>query len=832
MRHGFSMLKICKLILISFGLIFTNVASIWATHIVGGDFFYRKLGNNQYQVTMKLYIDCENGNPSAIQSDATAIISIWNAGNNNLIRLETFTRTGPKRLNKLHYKCLIPPQDVCVDEYVYTKTLSIDPGSDGVVLAFQRCCRNNSITNIVIPESTGATYWVQIPGTDITTNNSSAVFKELPPNYLCTDAPLKFDHSATDVDGDSLIYELYQPYLGADRDQPRPDNGANGNLKSPPFSTFTWKSPYYTSNQMGGNPILSINRFTGELTVTPKTVGQFVIGIKVKEYRKGVLVGETLRDYQMNVKNCTFDLFAAFAAPIYSCSDTVSFENRSYKATDYRWDFGDPTTQADTSNLKNPSYIYPGDGDYKVTLKAWNTICEDEHIFTVRVRTNIQFDLGPDQHFCDKVDAYITAKVWDATKVAWSNGKFGNTIKVTQPGKYVATVYYGECFGKDSIQMIMDPVQFSLPTDSLFCSIEEVDFVADVGVPGLNYRWSTSAYDTMQTLRIRDTGIYWVRVRNQHCQKVDSLTVYLSTRPEIGNYLFVCNEFERIIDAGDIPNARYLWSNGTRDRYNLINKEGLHWVEVSQKHCKSRDTLMIDNPIINLELGNDTNYCDVLYRKMEAPPGMRSYLWHDNSRLRINTVNQPGTYYVMVEDTNGCFKSDTVHLTLTISPTLDLGNDTSICLREIAQLGIDQEFYSYQWNSGQKGRRIEVSESGWYYLTVTDESGCKATDSVKVSIDPNALPNELLIPNAFSPNGDGLNEFFPFVDFIQQPEYRVRVYNRWGQKVFDSEAGLGQSWNAHFQDERVASEAFMYLIEYRSCDGINKRVTGTVTVLE
>jgi len=255
---------------------------------VGGDFYYKKVGVNLYTVTLKLYMDCENGNPQAIASDAQAIISFWNAKTNAFRTYQSFSRTGPKYLDKIHYQCLIPPRDVCVAEYVYKRTIFLDPGKDGVILAFQRCCRNNSINNIVEPESTGATYWVKIPGTDVVSDNSSAIFKELPPNYLCTDAPLQFDHSATDPDGDSLIYELYKPYKGASRNQPRPDNDANGLFKAPDFENIIWKIPYSTFNQVSGDPMMEINRFTGELTLLPNLVGQYVIGIKVKEYRDGI----------------------------------------------------------------------------------------------------------------------------------------------------------------------------------------------------------------------------------------------------------------------------------------------------------------------------------------------------------------------------------------------------------------------------------------------------------------------------------------------------------------------------------------------------------------
>ena len=819
-------------------LLVLGCSAVWATHIVGGDFYYKKISNNLYTITLKLYIDCENGNPQAIQQDAQAIISFWNAGTNAFIKKENFSRTGPKYLDKVHYQCLIPPRDVCVSEYIYSRTIYLDPGPNGVILAFQRCCRNNSINNLITPESTGATYWVQIPGTNTVDNNSSAVFKELPPNYLCTDAPLKFDHSAVDPDGDSLVYELYQPYRGASRDQPRPDGDFSGAFRAPPFQNIIWKQPYNTYNQVSGDPIMEINPKTGELTLLPNLVGQYVIGIKVKEYRDGVLVGETLRDYQFNVRDCrttlisNFQIDAGSSALTYACTDTVDFINKSQKAESYRWDFGDPTTDADTSNEVNPTWVYPGNGDYLAVLKAWNDVCEAEYKFIVRVRSKIDVELGPDVYFCDEVDRFLSPRIFDATKIEWSTGQFGPTIRAKDTGMYKATVYYGACTGSDSLNLYLDPVEFPEIPDTAACTHDNIDILLDVGADNLKYRWSTSWEDTLRTLRVTEPGWYWVRVSNENCRDVDSVKVFV-VEPKLPEYLFVCNEFEKDFDGGndDLDGATYLWSNGATTRQAILNSAGYHWVRVTYKHCVVSDTIFIENPVIDLDLGNDTNYCDELYRYLEAPKDMFSYLWQDDSRNRDYTTTRPGKYFVTVVDTNGCEKSDTVTLTRTNSPSIDIGNDTTICLRSEARFGVNEDFAEYIWNTGDDEREIVVSDSGYYILKVIDQFGCFGYDTVYVTVDPEALPNNLFIPNAFSPNEDGLNELFPFSETIVQPEYRVRVFNRWGEKIFDSEVD-GQGWNATHQGKPVEPEAYVYMVEYRACNGELKRTKGTITVME
>src|SRR5690606_32414595 len=139
---------------------------------------------------------------------------------------------------------------------------------------------------------------------------------------------------------------------------------------APPYFPVTWSGSYNTSNMLGTTPPMSIDPNTGQLTVTPATLGQFVVGIRVREYRNGVLIGETRRDYQFNVVSCTFDVVSVFTAPVYNCTDTIFFYNSSQGAAFYEWDFGDTLTTTDTSSQAEPFYVYPGSGEYFISLVA------------------------------------------------------------------------------------------------------------------------------------------------------------------------------------------------------------------------------------------------------------------------------------------------------------------------------------------------------------------------------------------------------------------------------------------------------------------------------
>jgi gliding motility-associated-like protein len=805
-----------------------------ATHIVGGDFYYEKLGSKYYRITLKLYIDCFKGSDSAIAQDVEGFISIFDAGNNKFEESYSVTRTGPVSVNKRQYKCVIPDPNACVNQYTYVISIFLDPGTEGKILSFQRCCRNNTIENIIRPDATGATYWVKIPGSKVVQSDNSPIFKELPPNYLCVGAPLVFDHSAVDPDGDSLVYELYQPFLGATKDEPRPNNAGGGNFANPPFEKVIWRSPFNTNNQMGGQPILQIDSKTGELTVTPNLEGQFVIGIKVKEFRNGVFIGETLRDYQFNVRPCQFDLISVFFVPAYSCENTISFENKSYKAVEYFWDFGDPTTDKDVSTEINPNWTYPGNGDYYVSLKAKNLFCEDTYMTKVRIRSKITVDLGPDLTNCKPIERTISTKMYDVTKTEWSTGQTVPLITIKDSGTYWARVFYGNCTAIDTVRLYYYPISYSGPNDTVFCdSVKDTLTVFPLENLDLKYRWNNSLKDTFSSYIVNSPGIYTIQINNGPCLEIDTVKIWISGKPKIGPYYFVCNEFEKTLDAGDFtPPANYLWSDGSTGRYMFINKEGLYWIKVSQGRCDNLDTLIVENPVIPLELGPDRHFCDSVSLYLNSLLNMERYQWNDLSNLPDLYVNKEGKYWVEVFDTNGCQKSDTITIDMTESPTIHIGNDTTICFRSAVELGTKDDFFDYSWNNGSTKRKITIQDAGVYVLIVTDAYGCKGIDTVNVKVDINALPNELYIPNAFSPNGDELNEYFPFTEKVVQPEFSLMIFNRWGEKLFDSKTETSDHWDGVYKNGVIRPDAFVYLVEYRGCDGDYRRKFGTVTVLK
>src|SRR5690606_12667742 len=138
--------------------------------------------------------------------------------------------------------------------------------------------------------------------------NNSAVFKSMPPQIICANNPFVYDFSATDMDGDSLTYELCAASPGGSALNPLPPS--NGAVTPPPYPTVPYMPPYSPTMPMSGMPALQINPETGLLTGTPNTIGRFVVTVCAHEWKDGVLVNTLSRDIQLVVTNCSRAVFA------------------------------------------------------------------------------------------------------------------------------------------------------------------------------------------------------------------------------------------------------------------------------------------------------------------------------------------------------------------------------------------------------------------------------------------------------------------------------------------------------------------------------------------
>ncbi|MCF8459304.1 MAG: gliding motility-associated C-terminal domain-containing protein [Flavobacteriales bacterium] len=366
-------------------------------HLVGGEIYYECLGNDNYQITLKVYRDC---NSSGAPFDSPASIAIYTSNGGLFTTLDAFHGGAQLLPVIINNPCLQAPPNVCVEEAVYTVTVNLPFIAGGYHVAYQRCCRNQSIVNLTNPASQGSTYYVAIPEAALNSCNSSPHFNSFPPLALCIGEELIFNHSATDPDGDQLVYSLCTPYHGGSQANPAPIPPLG-----PPYTNINWGGGYSAMDPLDASPILAIDPVTGQLTGVPTQAGQYVVGVCVEEYRNGQLLSINKRDFQFNVVNCASNVEAVI--PIQTsfhdpCSGLgVTFGNNSINTQYYHWDFGVANITTDTSNIHNPTYLFPDTGAYSVTLIGNpGYACADTAVAIIEVYEEIVVDITSSGNPC------------------------------------------------------------------------------------------------------------------------------------------------------------------------------------------------------------------------------------------------------------------------------------------------------------------------------------------------------------------------------------------------------------------------------------------------
>ncbi len=710
-----------------FCLFFLLSFSAKATHIVGGELNYKYLGNNNYEISLTVFRDCKNGQAPF---DSPAALGIFNS-NNTLVQTIFLPFTGSDTLKpRLTSPCLDPSVSVCYEWTTYIDTINLPPLPGGYQLAYQRCCRNGTIQNIVDPGATGMTYYTSIPDTTIATENSNPVFKDLPPIFICSELPFTFDHSAIDADGDSLVYELFQPYTGATQANPRPQPPWN-----PPYTDLVWQTPYSTADMLGGAEPLRIDSITGMLTAIPKDLGQFVVGIKVLEYRNGVLLSETRRDVQFNVEPCDKLAIAAAVAPNYSChSFNVDFENKSYgDIGSFLWNFGDTSTLADTSQATTPSYTYPDTGTYSVQLIAYSTNsigCNDTTTVMVRIIPEFVQEVKIEPTPCTQEMNFEVSTNLDSTggiEFSWDFGdgtppsEMRNTKHTyATPGNY--TIRIGSNYPDH--KGCRDGGEYTIEVLPAFAVNSEI--IELPCSPDINFR-ASSSYDALFPINYRwDFGLALLD------SDTSTLLNGAFTYPEPGSYVV-----------------------------------GL--------------TVQVDSPA-----------CSAMrFIPVEIYPDL-TFAYH------------------VIED-ECSYQTEFMS-----SSSLDDLVETN---------------YRWSFGDGNQSRSKNVSHryggSGNYEvkLLINSSNGC--ADSTSIELEKTAL-NEVFIPNAFTPNGDGNNDVLLVRgDF---DEMSLKIYNRWGEKVFESNnSSIG--WDGNYQGKAVNADVFVYQLT-TFCGGEESNIQeGNITLI-
>lgn len=706
---------------------------------------YKYLGEKKYQVTFKVYRDC-NGGQASFDGDPSNqggfgrpfYFVVFDNQNGARVDSGSLTLIQKDTVKSVIVSLCLPDADkiTCVEQALYIDTITVPDDTKWYSIVHQRCCRNSGIDNLQ-PLAGGGGGGTNYPGMTIyniipptaTYANNSAEFKQFPPLFLCSNQSFTFDHSAIDADGDSLRYYLVNPLDGGTPNFPQPNAQQISNVRT----NANFRSPYSLSNIMGGTPNVAIDEFTGLLTCKPDATGRFVVSVMVKEFRGGVCIDSAVRDFQFNVFFCdipkadlvtlpgSYDPVTKMFDYKINCKDKViNFQNSSTNASGYIWNFGDPASGTkDTSTLNNPSHEYTDTGIYIVTLVAYKNTAQGPCYDTLRIRVRIypifkaNFSAGAAPKCPGELVTFTdlsTATYGQANNWSWEFGDGGiatsknPTHTFSNSGVYNVKLKASSNLKCESDTIINFKVQ-NLPTISATlpnaCVGQPFNAVCNVTVP---------APDTI-------TNVRWTLPN-----KVDNNCATSYTPPTLS------------------PFTVKLWAR-------------------TNQGCVDSQVFNVSvNPLPTIKAMPDTFICYDSKITLDVNGGV-AYSWTPTSQLSNPAIKNPiaspvypnsTRYVVKGSDALGCYNFDSVLVSFLVKPFIDAGKDTSICkaganFRDSVVLNGQGNFQTVFWtpttglnNPTIKKPVCKLNATTEYIFNGIDPFGCVVKDTVMVYVlDPN-----------------------------------------------------------------------------------------------
>ncbi len=243
-------------------------------------------------------------------------------------------------------------------------------------------------------------------------------------------------------------------------------------------------------------------------------------------------------------------------------------------------------------------------------------------------------------------------------------------------------------------------------------------------------------------------------------------------------------------------------------------------------------------------LGNSQSYCEGdevnIWAYVDGGSGEFSYQWvgpngysTEEEYIWISGIqtSMQGTYNLTVtDDSLNCVESKSMEITVNQGAEIAFSAYDTLWVEPgfILEAGYGAEFY--YWNTGETSETIVIDSMGNYSVELTSFEGCKSTGTIQILWSGTPF----YIPNAFTPNGDGLNDSFKAIaryDYVNK--YYLSIYNRWGQSVFET-TDINKGWDGTYKGSPCMLGAYIYRIVYIESGQQpieSKTVEGTVMLV-
>ncbi len=247
--------------------------------------------------------------------------------------------------------------------------------------------------------------------------------------------------------------------------------------------------------------------------------------------------------------------------------------------------------------------------------------------------------------------------------------------------------------------------------------------------------------------------------------------------------------------------------------------------------------VLISPPIdYEMQILNPSPFCigDTLTIHAFAPEsgtyqwnGPLSYSYEEADVILPNIqIEQEGRYFLKYTNYLGCSLDTFTDVFVNPLPQPNLGTDTALCLT-ISNILHPGEYELYLWQDGSTDSHYKLEEYGIHWVEVANEFGCISRDTISISTGCTA---HVYVPNAFSPNQDGINDIF-YAYSLEVVHFQMQVFDRWGEMVFKSD-NIDLGWDGMFQEKPMTVGVYVYLIDITFLNGQSVRESGDFVLIK
>lgn len=489
--------------------------------------------------------------------------------------------------------------------------------------------------------------------------------------------------------------------------------------------------------------------------------------------------------------------------PFYSTIDTIAICEGSVlieaPIPNARYEWSNGTSR---SNLR-----VHASGKYWVRImNACDTVVDSTTVLITGPPSSI---LGNFVTLCRGNALVLDAQNFGSTYL-WSTGDTTRRITVSEAGVYYVDIENPCGFYRDSIEVIVvDPVVLDLGDDIIACAGDAL--VLDAFNPFSTYQWNTG--DTTSSLTVTQTGKYYVTVTNACGSRVDSVNVLFLDVPvfEIDT-VFRCESTESVNLRAPLGfRYSYMWSTGETTPQINISDEGLYWLTIDNGCFSYTDTfLLIEEYPLDIFAGNDTTLCDgetIVLTARNFPDRLR-VRWNTGHVGKSITVEKQGNYVAIVRNSCGeYYDSVSVRYDSPLSPDpiermFCWGNSYKY------NLHLSRSLRTVVWFDGDTSMIREFDKGGSYDYQLTNACG---TFFQTLELNEEFCDCPFYVPNAFTPDGDGINDLFKYGFECSILRFEIRIFSRWGKLVFYSE-DENTYWDGTKNGVPLPTGAYSYVI--------------------